>query len=63
MALLSVFGLTVNVLAVVNFSKTFTQVLEQVKDARSSVATQDIVNITRSLKESTAKLTQTFLAK
>ncbi|KAK2009283.1 hypothetical protein LZ32DRAFT_608582 [Colletotrichum eremochloae] len=58
----SAFGLAVNVLSVVDFSKTFIEVLGQVKDAGSSVATRDIVNINRSLKASTAKLTPDLLA-
>ncbi|KDN67254.1 hypothetical protein CSUB01_10266 [Colletotrichum sublineola] len=58
----SAFGLAVNVLSVVDFSKTFIKVLGQVKDAGSSVATQNIVDITRSLKASTAKLTPDLLA-
>ncbi|KAH0427707.1 small s protein [Colletotrichum camelliae] len=53
----SAFGLAVNVLAVVDFSKTFLEVLGQVKDAGSSVATKNIVDTTRSLKASTAKIT------
>ncbi|KAL3296176.1 small s protein [Colletotrichum asianum] len=52
----SAFGLAVNVLAVVDFSKTFLEVLKQVKDAGSSAATQDIVDTSRSLQASCAKI-------
>ncbi|KAI8200939.1 hypothetical protein KHU50_006326 [Colletotrichum sp. SAR 10_65] len=52
----SAFGLAVNVLAVVDFSKTFLEVLKQVKDAGSSAATQDIVSISRSLQASCVKI-------
>lgn len=53
---LSAFGLAVNVLAVVDFSKTFLEVLKQVKDTGSSAATQDIVSTSRSLQASCAKV-------
>ncbi|KAK2022108.1 hypothetical protein LX32DRAFT_630495 [Colletotrichum zoysiae] len=58
----SAFGLAVNVLAVVDFSKTFIEILGQVKDAGSSTATRNIVDINRRLKASTAKLTPELLA-
>ncbi|KAJ0165990.1 hypothetical protein CTA2_9202 [Colletotrichum tanaceti] len=53
----SAFSLAVNVLAVIDFSKTFLEILGQVKDAGSSSATRDIIDINSSLKASTAKLT------
>ncbi|KAI8244656.1 hypothetical protein K4K55_004601 [Colletotrichum sp. SAR 10_96] len=53
----SAFGLAVNVLAVVDFSKTFLETLGQIKDSGSSAATQDIVSISRSLQASNAKIT------
>lgn len=52
----SAFGLAVNVLAVVDFSKTFLEVLGEVMDAGSSAATQDIISITRSLQASNEKI-------
>lgn len=60
----SAFGLAVNVLAVVDFSKTFLEVLGQVRDAGSSAATQDIMGITRSLQASNEKIKdQAWIAK
>ncbi|KAI8316354.1 hypothetical protein K4K59_000255 [Colletotrichum sp. SAR11_240] len=53
---LSAFGLAVNVLSVVDISKSFLETLGQVKDAGSSAATQDIVSISRSLQASNAKI-------
>ncbi|CCF33700.1 hypothetical protein CH063_05841 [Colletotrichum higginsianum] len=58
----SAFSLAVNVLSVVDFCKTFLEILEQVKDAGSSSATRDIVDINSSLKASTAKLTPELFA-
>lgn len=52
----SAFGLAVNVLAVVDFSKTFLEVLGQIRDAGSSAATQDIFGITQSLQASNEKI-------
>lgn len=50
------FGLAVNVLAVVDFSKTFLEVLGQVRDAGSPAATQDIIETARSLQASNEKI-------
>ncbi|KAK6209767.1 hypothetical protein QIS74_11351 [Colletotrichum tabaci] len=58
----SAFSLAVNVLSVVDFCKTFLEILGQVKDAGSSSATRDIVDINSSLKASTAKLTPELFA-
>lgn len=52
----SAFGLAVNVLAVVDFSKTFIEVLGEVKDAGSPAATRDVIGITRSLRASIEKV-------
>lgn len=53
---ISAFALAVNVLAVVDFSKTFLEVLGQVRDAGSTDGTRDIIGITRSLQESNEKI-------
>ncbi|KAF4429741.1 hypothetical protein CGCF415_v002345 [Colletotrichum fructicola] len=53
---LSAFGLAVNILSVVDISKSFLETLGQVKDAGSSAATRDIVSISRSLQASNAKI-------
>ncbi|KAI8232805.1 hypothetical protein K4K54_011456 [Colletotrichum sp. SAR 10_86] len=53
---LSAFGLAVNVLSVVDISKSFLETLGQVKDAGSSAATRDIASIGRSLQASSAKI-------
>ncbi|KAI8261213.1 hypothetical protein K4K53_000919 [Colletotrichum sp. SAR 10_77] len=53
---LSAFGLAVNVLSVVDISKSFLETLGQVKDAGSSAVTRDIVSISRSLQASNAKI-------
>lgn len=53
---ISAFALAVNVLAVVDFSKTFLEVLGQVRDARSTAGTQDIIGITRSLQASNERI-------
>lgn len=53
---ISAFGLAVNVLAVVDFSKTFLEVLGQVRDAGSPAAARDINRITRSLQASNEKI-------
>ncbi|EQB52395.1 hypothetical protein CGLO_07990 [Colletotrichum gloeosporioides Cg-14] len=53
---LSAFGLAVNVLSVVDISKSFLETLGQVKDAGSSAATRDIVSVSRSLQASNAKI-------
>ncbi|GJC94879.1 small S protein [Colletotrichum higginsianum] len=58
----SAFSLAVNVLSVVDFCKTFLEILGQIKDAGSSSATRDIVDINSSLKASTAKLTPELFA-
>lgn len=52
----SVFALAVNVLAVVDFSKTFLEVLGQVRDAGSTAGLRDIIGITRSLQASNDKI-------
>lgn len=53
---ISVFALAVNVLAVVDFSKTFLEVLGQVRDAGSPAAMQDIIDTARSLQASNEKI-------
>lgn len=52
----SAFGLAANVLAVVDFSKTFLEVLGQVRDAGSPATARDIIAIVRSLKASNEKV-------
>lgn len=52
----SAFGLAVNVLAVVDFSKTFLEVLGQVRDAGSPATAREIIAIVRSLEASNEKV-------
>lgn len=53
---ISTFALALNTLAVVDFSKTFFEVLGQVRDAGSPAAMQDIIGTARSLKASNKKI-------
>lgn len=53
---ISAFSFAVNVLAVIDFSKTFLDVFGQIRDAGSPAATQDIIRIIRSLQASNEKI-------
>lgn len=53
---ISAFALAANVLAVVDFSKAFLEVLGQVRDSGSTAGSRDIIGITRSLQASNDKI-------